>query len=73
MFWFFGGEAFGILAPRAGIEPVPPALEVQNLSHWITKEVPLCPFLNWVVFLLLSSKREFFIYYKRKSLIKYMF
>ena len=27
MFWFFGPEACGILAPRPGIEPAPPALE----------------------------------------------
>ena len=27
MFWFFGREACGILAPRPGIEPAPPALE----------------------------------------------
>ena len=25
-FWFFGYEAYQILAPRPGIEPVPPAL-----------------------------------------------
>ena len=27
MFWFFGHEACGILAPEPGIEPAPPALE----------------------------------------------
>ena len=27
MFWFFGREACGILAPRPGIEPAPPALQ----------------------------------------------
>ena len=27
MFWFFGGEACGILAPWPGIKPAPPALE----------------------------------------------
>ena len=26
MFWFFGHEACGILAPPPGIEPKPPAL-----------------------------------------------
>ena len=30
----------GILAPRPGIEPMPPALEAQGLNHWITREVP---------------------------------
>ena len=29
------------LVPQAGIEPRPPVLGAQNLSCWITKEVPL--------------------------------
>ena len=32
MFWFFGCEACGILAPRPGIEPAPPALEGEVLT-----------------------------------------
>ena len=32
MFWFFGLEACGILAPQPGIEPVPPALEDEVLT-----------------------------------------
>ena len=32
MFWFFGREGCGILAPRPGIEPVPPALEGEVLT-----------------------------------------
>ena len=32
MFWFFGPEACGILAPRTGIEPTPPALEGKVLA-----------------------------------------
>ena len=28
------------LAPRPGIEPGPPALGVQSLTHWTTREVP---------------------------------
>ena len=36
--------AFGILVPRAGIEPVPSALGAQNLSHWTPREVPGWPF-----------------------------
>ena len=32
MFWFFGHEACGILAPRPGIEPAPPALEGKVLT-----------------------------------------
>ena len=38
MFWFFGCDACGILAPRPGIEPAPPALE--GLNHWTTREIP---------------------------------
>ena len=29
-----------ILLPQPGIEPTPPALEVQSLNHWTTREVP---------------------------------
>ena len=29
------------LAPRPGIEPGPPALGAQGLSHWTTRELPL--------------------------------
>ena len=32
MFWFFGHEACGILAPQPGIEPAPPALESEILT-----------------------------------------
>ena len=32
MFWFFGHEACGILAPWTGIEPAPPALEGEVLT-----------------------------------------
>ena len=32
MFWFFGHEACGILAPRPGIESIPPALEGKVLT-----------------------------------------
>ena len=32
MFWFFGPEACGILAPQPGIEPTHPALEGEVLT-----------------------------------------
>ena len=32
MFWFFGHEAHGILAPRPGIEPSPRAMEGEVLT-----------------------------------------
>ena len=32
MFWFFGPKAYGILAPRPGIEPTPSALEGKILA-----------------------------------------
>ena len=28
------------LVPQPGIQPRPPALGVQSLSHWTTREVP---------------------------------
>ena len=34
-------EAYGILVPWPGIEPVPPAVEALSLNHWTTREIPL--------------------------------
>ena len=42
------------LAPRPGIEPMPPALEVWSLSHWTTREVQDPLLLKVVVFFLVS-------------------
>ena len=39
MSWFFGHEAYGILAPQLGIEPIPPALEGEVLTIGL-REVP---------------------------------
>ena len=30
----------GILVPRPGITPAPPALEAQSLNYWTAREVP---------------------------------
>ena len=32
--------AYRILVPQLGIEPMPPAVEVQKSNHWTTGEVP---------------------------------
>ena len=32
------------LSPQPGIEPAPPALEVQSLNHWTTREVKTISF-----------------------------
>ena len=32
--------ACGILAPRPGIEPMPPAVEAWSLNHWTNREAP---------------------------------
>ena len=32
--------ACGILVPRPGMEPVPPAVEARSLNRWTTREVP---------------------------------
>ena len=42
MFWFLGREACGILAPRPGIEPAPPALEGQVLTTGPPGKSRLC-------------------------------
>ena len=40
LFFFFGrAVACGILVLRPGIEPAPPALEVQSPNHWTAREV----------------------------------
>ena len=46
MFWFFGREAYGILAPRPGIEPTPPALEGEVLTTGPPGKSPSYKFLN---------------------------
>ena len=43
----------GILVPPPGIEPVPPAVEVQSHNHWTARELPL-----WKV---LSGKKVMFV------------
>ena len=35
----------GILVPRPGITPAPPALEAQSLNYWTAREVLSCLFL----------------------------
>ena len=43
-----------ILVSRSGIEPLLPALEVQSLNHWTTREVPRPAFFSfefaWYIF-----------------------
>ena len=41
------------LVPRPGIEPGPPALGVQSLTHWTTREVPEC--LIKLIYLFLAA------------------
>ena len=36
--------ACGILVPRPGIEPAPPAVKEWNLNHWTIREVVMCVF-----------------------------
>ena len=33
--------ACGILVPRPGIKPIPPALGAWSPNHWTTREVPM--------------------------------
>ena len=47
--------ACGILVPQSGIEPTPPAVNVQSLSHWTTREVPESAFRT----LFLYSSNDF--------------
>ena len=46
--------ACGILVPRQGSEPAPPAVEAQNLNRWTTREVPKIKFkINKCSFILI--------------------
>ena len=45
--------ACGILVPQPGMEPAPPAVEVQSLNHWTTREVP-----DFIVFKCISYMTE---------------
>ena len=36
----------GILVPQPDIKPVPPAMEVQSINHWNTREVPTYIFFD---------------------------
>ena len=38
--------ACGILVPRPGSEPVPPALEARSLNHWTAREAQETPFFK---------------------------
>ena len=45
------------LVPWPGIKPRPPVFGVQNLSHWTTKQVPMCVLdMNLITKFLLSAK-----------------
>ena len=48
--------AGGILVPRPRIKPTPPAVEVQSLNHWTTREVP-----NVLLFLFFNILKLSFI------------
>ena len=50
IFWSYH-VACGILVPGPGIKPATPALEVQSLNHWTTREVPLNPGSNFKMLL----------------------
>ena len=60
---FFGGGptlhvACGILVPRPGIEPRPPAVEAWSLNHWTAREVPHTPYFSRRIRFLLSELGE---------------
>ena len=46
MFWVFGCEAHGILSPRTGIEPAPPALEGKILTTGLPLKSTLLLFIH---------------------------
>ena len=59
LFWFFGREACGILAPRPGIEPTPPVLEGEVLTTGLPGRGPVEVFL--IFWNKLSSELMYFL------------
>ena len=56
MFWFFGREACGILDPRPGIEPAPPALEGEAFVLFISISfIDLFNSLDLFIYLFLAA------------------
>ena len=67
-FFFFGRTACGILVPRPGIEPAPPAVEAQSLNRWTTREFPALILMGVPqpcrsIVLLVSSRISLFLIY----------
>ena len=60
-FFWQSREACGILVPRPGIQPVPPAVEAWSLNHWTTREVPTLSnfYLIYLDFICTESWRTF--------------
>ena len=52
-FFFFGPHpmACRILVPQPGIETMPPAVEASSPTYWITRDIPVCPLFERLVFL----------------------
>ena len=69
LFFFFFCTTWhaGILVPPPGIQPMPPAVEVQSLNYWTAREVPR--YLSSLVKCLFESFAPLFIY----LFIKYLF
>ena len=44
--WVLVASCLRDLVPQPGIQPGPPALGAQSLTHWTTREVPSLPFLR---------------------------
>ena len=58
--------------PRPGIKPLSPALAGGFLTPGAIREVPLCSFLNQIVWILAIRLNELFIYFGYQPLIRYI-
>ena len=65
-FFFFWPRraACGILVPRPGIEPMPPALRAWSLNHWTASEVP-----SQLFFFLINSFILFIYFWRHWVLV----
>ena len=54
LFFFFFGPSCRIFVPGPGIEPMPPAVEAQNLNH--CREVPKPLHFGWLLYSIEASQ-----------------
>ena len=58
MFWFFGREACGILAPLTRDQTRTPRIGRRSLNHWTAREVPVQSFFSTNIYVSWKKRSE---------------